>query len=186
MFATVRAARIWDLTASLPCWRFFLPWLSSCQYFDSSKGIGMGSYSRTIIKGLPCSSLATWAACGRQSCASSFAPSLAPHVPFDISSSEDQTRSASALAVGRTQQSQFLQLTHCHFVFFLAASTEELVASSIYSVLVQSRCSGVRVVESSPQQMRHCLENCVWERGRRYVQKKVAVLDLGEILRQAS
>jgi len=27
MFATVRAARIWDLTASLPYWRFFLPWL---------------------------------------------------------------------------------------------------------------------------------------------------------------
>jgi hypothetical protein len=39
MLATVRAARICDLTASLPCCLFFLPWLCSVSIPCSFRGI---------------------------------------------------------------------------------------------------------------------------------------------------
>lgn len=48
MLEMVRAARMWDLIASVPWLRFFLPW------------------SRTMMKGRPDSSLATWATWGCQ------------------------------------------------------------------------------------------------------------------------
>lgn len=58
ILATVRAARICDLTASLPCCLFFLPWLKKSSASDQHIRV-LVPYSRTTINGLPCSSFTT-------------------------------------------------------------------------------------------------------------------------------
>lgn len=75
MFATVRAARICDFTASFPYWRFFFPWLDRLVELwirrvllgtkdkaetgnGEAKGKGK-THSLTMINGRPCSSFIT-------------------------------------------------------------------------------------------------------------------------------
>lgn len=65
MFATVCAARICDLTASLPCCLFFLPWLYPRLAFHLPAGIhSCPTYSLTMMNGLPDSSFIIWAIFG--------------------------------------------------------------------------------------------------------------------------